>query len=319
MFTTGLATISTIYFAAASLIIVIPSAIQLFAWIATILTGKPEFKTPLLFIVGFIVYFIIGGLSGITLAAIPFDQQVHDSYYIIAHFHFVIFGAAVFPILGGMYYWFPKLTGRMYYETVGKVSFWLIFLGTLVTFFPMHIVGLLGMPRRTYTYPANLGWTGYNLAETLGAYVLAAGLVLMVLNLLISRFRGEPSQDPFHGDTLEWATTSPPPHYNFAVIPTVTTPYGMYDDEDRERDNQRLEEGAGLLDSGHETPATTAQDAVLDEVLEMPSYSWWPPLTAFALTFMFVMLLLVHYWIAAGGVVLGLLALLGWHSQEAGT
>src|SRR5947209_1552853 len=169
MFTVGFATVTTVYFAAASLIITIPSAIQLFAWIATIVTGTPEFKTPLLFIVGFIVYFIIGGLTGIMVAAIPFDQQVHDTYFIIAHFHFVIFGAAVFPILGGMYFWFPKVTGRLYHEGVGKISFWLTFIGTFVTFFPMHIVGLLGMPRRTYTYPPGLGWTGYNLIESIGS------------------------------------------------------------------------------------------------------------------------------------------------------
>jgi cytochrome c oxidase subunit I len=319
MFTVGFATITTIYYAAASLIIVIPSAIQIFAWIATILTGRPDFKTPLLFIVGFIVYFIIGGLSGITLAAIPFDQQVHDSYYVVAHFHFVIFGAAVFPILGGMYYWFPKVTGRMYHETVGKLSFWAIFIGTFVTFFPMHIVGLLGMPRRNYTYRGNLGWTVWNFMESIGAYVLAAGLVLLVLNLLVSRFRGPLAEDPFHGDTLEWATSSPPPPYNFAVIPTVTTPYGMYDEEDRERDNRRLERGEGVLADGHHTPASTAQDGKLDEILEMPAYSWWPPITAFALTLLFVALLLAHYWIAAGcGALVGL-GLLGWHSQVAGT
>jgi cytochrome c oxidase subunit I+III len=318
MFTVGLATITTVYYAAASLIIVIPSAIQIFAWIATILTGKPDFKTPLLFIVGFITYFIIGGLSGITLAAIPFDQQVHDSYYVVAHFHFVIFGAAVFPILGGMYYWFPKLTGRMYHETIGKVSFWTIFLGTFVTFFPMHIVGILGMPRRNYTYPANLGWTLWNMMESIGAYVLAGGLVLMVLNLFVSYFRGELNPDPFHGDTLEWSTTSPPPHYNFAVIPTVTTPYGMYDEEDRERDNQRLARGEGVLASGHKTPASTVQDGVLEEILEMPSHSWWPPVSALTLTGMFFMLLLAHFWIAAGFGALGLLALLAWHGEEAG-
>ncbi|MCA1689383.1 MAG: cbb3-type cytochrome c oxidase subunit I, partial [Actinobacteria bacterium] len=153
MFAVGFATITTVYFAAASLIIVVPSAIQLFAWITTILTGTPDFKTPLLWIVGFIVMFIIGGLSGITVAAIPFDQQVEDSYYIVAHFHFVIFGAAVFPILGGMFYWFPKLTGRMYHERTGKISFWMTFAGTMVTFFPMHILGIQGMPRRVYTYP----------------------------------------------------------------------------------------------------------------------------------------------------------------------
>src|SRR5436309_2529571 len=183
MFTVGFATLTTVYFAAASLIIVIPSAIQLFAWITTIVTGTPEFKTPMLFIIGFIVYFIIGGLSGITLAAIPFDQQVHDSYYVIAHFHFVIFGAAVFPILGGMYYWFPKVTGRMYHEGAGKLSFWMTFIGTIITFFPMHIVGILGMPRRNYTYPPGMGWSFLNGLESVGAYVLGAGLVLIVLNL----------------------------------------------------------------------------------------------------------------------------------------
>jgi cytochrome c oxidase subunit 1/cytochrome c oxidase subunit I+III len=319
MFTVGLATITTIYFAGASLIIVIPSAIQIFSWISTILTGTPDFKTPLLFIVGFILYFIIGGLSGITLAAIPFDQQVHDSYYVIAHFHFVIFGAAVYPILGGMYYWFPKVTGRLYHEGVGKLSFWLTFVGTFVTFFPMHIVGLDGMPRRNYTYPPNMGWTLWNLMESIGAYILAAGLILIVLNLLVSYVRGIPAgNDPWGGDTLEWSTSSPPPPYNFAVIPTVTTPYAMLDEADRERDNQRLDRGEGLLDTGHETPASTMQDARLEEVLEMPSYSWWPPLSALTLAGTFAMLVMGHYWIAAAFVVLGLLTLFAWHGQEAG-
>ena len=174
------ATSTTVYFAAASLIIVIPSAIQLFAWITTILTGTPDFKTPMLFIVGFIVYFIVGGLSGITLAAIPFDQQVHDSYYVVAHFHFVIFGAAVFPILGGMYFWFPKVTGRMYHEGVGKLSFWLTFVGHVRDLLPdahrrhpRHAAAQLHLPGR-----AGLG--ALNLIETIGAYILAVGLVLIV-------------------------------------------------------------------------------------------------------------------------------------------
>jgi len=314
MFTVGFATLTTVYFAAASLIIVIPSAIQLFAWIATILTGTPEFKTPLLFIVGFIIYFMIGGLSGITVAAIPFDQQVHDSYYIVAHFHFVIFGAAVFPILGGMYFWFPKLTGRMYHEGVGKLSFWLTFLGTLITFFPMHIVGILGMPRRNYTYPPGLGWSFLNALETIGSYVLTIGLVMIVANLLISYFRGaEAGNDPFGGDTLEWSTTSPPPAYNYAVIPTVTSAYPMWDKEDREADSRRLDRGEGLLNRGHETPATTVQDAEWDEILSMPPHSAWPPVSALMLAGIFSMLLLHHYWIAFGFLVAGMLVLFRWH------
>ena len=260
MFTVGFSSLTTVYFAAASLIIVIPSAIQLFAWITTILTGTPDFQTPLLFIVGFIVYFIIGGLSGITLAAIPFDQQVHDSYYVVAHFHFVIFGAAVFPILAGMYFWFPKLTGRMYNEGVGKVSFWLTFVGTFVTFFPMHIVGILGMPRRNYTYPPGLGWALLNFIESIGSYLLAAGLVLIVLNLLVSRFRGPAAgNDPFGGDTLEWSVSSPPPPYNYAVIPTVTSAYPMWDEEDRKRrqpqaGSRRRAAGARSRNAGDDGP-----------------------------------------------------------------
>jgi cytochrome c oxidase subunit 1/cytochrome c oxidase subunit I+III len=319
MFTVGFATITTVYFAAASLIIVIPSAIQLFAWITTIVTGTPVFKTPFLFIIGFIVYFIIGGLSGITLAAIPFDQQVHDSYYVIAHFHFVIFGAAVFPILGGMYFWFPKLTGRMYHEGVGKVSFWLTFVGTFITFFPMHIVGILGMPRRNYTYPPGLGWTLLNFIESIGAYILASGLVLIVVNLVVSWFRGSAAgNDPFEGDTLEWSTTSPPPPYNFAVIPTVSSPYPMWDKEDRELDKRRLDRGEGVLNLGHLTPGTTVQDAEVDEILSMPPHSIWPPVTALTLAGVFAMLVMAHFWLAFGFAVVGGLTLLGWHQHEAG-
>ncbi|PZS06794.1 MAG: cytochrome ubiquinol oxidase subunit I, partial [Solirubrobacterales bacterium] len=319
MFAVGLATVTTIYFAAVSLIIVIPSAIQLFAWIATILTGTPNFKTPLLWIVGFIVFFIIGGLSGITVAAIPFDQQVEDSYYIVAHFHFVIFGAAVFPILGGMFYWFPKLTGRMYHEATGKASFWLTFLGTFVTFFPMHFLGILGMPRRIYTYAPGLGWTFLNFLESIGSYLLTAGLLLIVANLVVSMFKGErASDDPWGGDTLEWATSSPPAPYNFAVIPTVTSAYAMWDSKDREHDSRRLDRGEDLLQRGHETPASTVQDAELDEILEMPSHSGRPPVAALLLFGMFGMLLLGHYTIAAGFLVVDLLVVFAWHGKEPG-
>jgi cytochrome c oxidase subunit 1/cytochrome c oxidase subunit I+III len=317
MFAVGLPTVTTIYFAAATLIIVIPSGIQLFAWITTILTGTPSFKTPLLWIVGFIVLFITGGLTGIMFAAIPFDQQTTDTYFVVAHFHYVIFGAAVFPLLGGVFYWFPKVTGRMYHERTGQVSFWLTFLGTMVTFFPMHIVGLLGMPRRQYTYAEGLGWTLLNQVETVGAYVLASGLLLVVANLVVSLFRGAAvGNDPWGGDTLEWSTTSPPPAYNYAVIPRVTSPYAMWDKEDREEDARRLARGEMVLEHGHETPASTVLDARGDEILHMPSETPWPILLAAALAGIFTMLLAGHWVIALVFAGLAATALGAWHWKE---
>jgi cytochrome c oxidase subunit I+III len=317
MFAVGLTTITTVYFAAASMIVVIPSAIQLFAWLTTLVTGRPIFKTPLLWIIGFIVFFIIGGLSGIMFAAIPFDQQLTDTYFVVAHFHFIIFGAAVFPLLGGLYYWFPKVTGRMYHEGVGKLSFWLTFLGSALTFFPMHIVGLLGMPRRVYTYAPNVGWSSYNLVETIGSYILAAGLVVLVVNLVVSYFRGAPAPaDPFGGTTLEWSTSSPPPPYNFPVIPTVTSAYPMWDEEDRQEDTRKLDRGEMVLEQGHETPASTVLDGNFDEILDMPSDSPWPVITALMVTGVFAMILTGH--LVAMCVFLALMALSvgAWHGVE---
>jgi len=317
MFATGLPTITLVFFAAASMMVVIPSTIQVFAWTVTVALGRPEFKTPLLFIGGFIVFFVLGGLSGIMFAAIPFDQATTDTYFVVAHFHFIIFGAAVFPILGGMYYWFPKVTGRLYNEGLAKLSFWLTFVGTAVTFFPMHILGLLGMTRRVYTYPSSLGWGAYNLSETIGAFILTAGLLLIFGNLAYSRFRGAPAgRDPFFGGTLEWATSSPPPPYNFPVIPTVRSAYPNWDAEDREADVRRLERGELVLDEGHETPASTVVDAVPDEVLEMPAESPWPLAVAVCTGLLFIMLLTQHYAVAGVFAGLALLCVAGWHAKE---
>jgi cytochrome c oxidase subunit I+III len=317
MFATGLPEITLIFFAAASMMVVIPSTIQVFAWTITVTMGRPEFRAPLLFIGGFIVFFVIGGLSGIMFAAIPFDQAATDTYFVVAHFHFIIFGAAVFPVFAGMYYWFPKVTGRMYHERWAQASFWVTFAGTALTFFPMHIVGLLGMPRRVYTYAPGLGWDAYNLAETIGAFILTAGLVMIFANLAWSRFRGAPAgADPFRGGTLEWTIPSPPPEYNFAVIPTVSSPYPNWDVEDREIDAGNLERGEMTFELGHETPASTVRDAALDEILEMPSESPWPILLALCMAAVIVFTLVSHYVIAAVFVGFALLTLAGWHTQE---
>jgi cytochrome c oxidase subunit I+III len=317
MFATGIPTSTLVFFAAASMMVVIPSTIQIYAWTLTVTMGRPQFTAPLLFIGGFIAFFVIGGLSGIMFAAIPFDQATTDTYFVVAHFHFIIFGAAVFPIFGGMYYWFPKVTGRLYHERWAQASFWLTFVGTFVTFFPMHIVGLLGMTRRVYTYEAGLGWNGYNLVETIGAYLMAVGIVAIFANLLWSAFRGPAAgPDPFFGGTLEWTIPSPPPPYNFAVIPTVSSPYPNWDRADRMEDDRRLARGQLTLPAGHETPATTVREGRPDEVLEMPAESAFPILLAAATCGVFAMLLLSHYGAAAVFALLALACVVGWHWHE---
>jgi cytochrome c oxidase subunit I+III len=317
MFATGMPTISLVFFAAATAMVVIPSTIQVFAWLWTFVTGSARFRTPLLFIAGFIFMFVTGGLTGIMFLAIPFDQQVTDTYFVIAHFHYIIFGAAVFPLFGGMYYWFPKVTGKLYYELPGQISFWVLFVGTNLLFFPMHIVGLLGMPRRVYTYPDGLGWAAYNLAETIGGFVTLVGILLLLGNLFVSYFRGAPAgPDPWHGPTLEWTTSSPPPEYDFAVVPKVTSAYPNWDPVDRDEDRRKLAEGVLVLDEGHEQPATSPVDGIFSEIVEMPHESPWPVILALAVSIVFAMLVLQKFGIAAVMAVLAALALLGWHSKE---
>ncbi|HWC44759.1 MAG TPA: cbb3-type cytochrome c oxidase subunit I, partial [Casimicrobiaceae bacterium] len=317
MFATGMATIAVIFFAAATAMVVIPSTIQVFAWCMTMILGTARFKTPLLFIAGFIFMFVAGGLTGIMFIAIPFDQQVTDTYFVIAHFHYIIFGAAVFPIFGGMYYWFPKVTGKMYFELPGQISFWVLFVGTNLLFFPMHIVGLLGMPRRNYTYPANLGWEPYNLAETIGGYITAAGILLLLGNLVWSYFEAEDAgPDPWHGATLEWTTTSPPPAYNYAVIPKVSSAYANWDEADRAEDRRKLDAGVLVLQEGHEQVAVTPVDGTLDEIVQMPHDSPWPALLGLCLLLVFSMLVIGKYGVSGCFGIGCVLALFGWHSTE---
>ncbi len=317
MFSDGIPTTTLVFFAAATAMVVIPSTIQVFAWSSTIFTGLPRFKTPLLFIVGFIVMFVIGGLTGIMFVAIPFDQQVTDTYFVVAHFHYIIFGAAVFPIFGGMYYWFPKVTGRMYFERPGQISFWIIFVGTNLLFFPMHIVGLLGMPRRVYTYPGDMGWTSSNVIESIGGAVTTVGILVLFANLVVSYRRGPLAPpDPWRGPTLEWSIPSPPPDYNFAVIPVVTSAYPNWDVADRESDLARLAEGEGVLDRGHEQVVSSLVDGRPLEIAAMPHSSPWPILLAVAASGFFAVLVVQKYVVAAIFLVLMALVLVAWHGKE---
>jgi cytochrome c oxidase subunit I len=306
MFATGLPNSALAFFAAATFMVVIPSTIQIYAWLFTVNLGRPQFKVPLLYVGAFIVFFVVGGLSGIMFAAVPFDQAVTDTYFVVAHFHFIIWGAAVFPILGGMFYWFPKVTGRMYHEGWAQVAFWLTFGGTALTFFPMHIVGLLGMPRRVYTYQPGRGWDVYNLLETVGAFVLTVGLLVMAANLIWSRRRGAlAGPNPFGAPTLEWATSSPPPPYNFAVIPRVASEYPVWEPVE-----------GGLVPAGHETIESTVRDAYLEGVVELPQESIWPPVIALLLAVAFGLALVSHFVVAAVFAGLAGLAALAWLWKE---
>jgi cytochrome c oxidase subunit I+III len=313
MFATGIPQIALSFIALASFMITIPTATQVFGWIATLIAGRPELKTPMLFSVGFIAMLVLGGLSGVMFAAIPFDQQTTDSYFVVAHLHYVLFGGAVFPIFGGLYYWLPKMTGKLLSEGLGKLSFWLMFAGFNLAFFPMHISGLLGQPRRTYTYASGLGWDVWNLLATIGAFMLAVGILVTLINWLQSTRRGAPAgNDPWKSETLEWSTTSPPPEYNFETVPTVRSLHPMWDQPELSVGPQRPEDGGYPLAGGHETMSTSMLDGTPQALVHMPHQSPWPLiLTVAMLTFLYGVLI-DAYVVAAIGAVGSAAGLIGW-------
>jgi len=230
MFAVGLGAPITSVFAASTMLIAVPTGIKIFNWLGTMYGGKLRFKTPMLFCCAFLFQFLLAGLTGVMLAVAPFDWQLTDSYFVVAHFHFVLVGALVFTIFGAIYYWFPKVTGRLLSERLGRWHFWLFVIGFNVTFLTMHGQGVLGMPRRIYTYPADRGWELWNLVTTLGVPIQILGVAIFVLNVLFSLRRGAPAgDDPWDAWTLEWATTSPPPPYNFEVIPVTTSRRPLWD------------------------------------------------------------------------------------------
>jgi heme/copper-type cytochrome/quinol oxidase subunit 1 len=222
MFSTPLQTPVLGFFMLSSFAIAIPTGIKIFNWIATLWRGSIEYRVPLLFAVGMIAQFVVGGATGIILAVFPVDWQLTDTYFVVAHMHYVLFGGALFAIFGGLYYWFPKMSGRLMSEALGKLSFWTMVIGFNLTFLPQHSAGMSGMPRRVFEYSSSSGLHGYNLASTIGSFILAAGVLVTVFNVLQSLRAGRiAGPDPWRGNTLEWFTTSPPPEHNFDVIPTV--------------------------------------------------------------------------------------------------
>ena len=283
MFATGLPRVGYSFYTAASMSVSIPTGLQIFCWLATMWDGRPRFQVPMLYVVGFIVTFVIGGLSGVIIASVPLDLQLHDTYFIVAHFHYVLIGGAVFPLLGILTYWFPKITGRMMSETLGKIGFWMLFLGFQLAFFPMHFAGLLGMPRRVYTYPAGLGLELPNLLSTIGAFVVATAVGLFVVNGLYSLYRGAIAPpNPWEASTLEWATTSPPPPYNFAHVPVVDSKTPLWDAEGE------LPVVTGLRVDEKETLLTTVVAASPDLREPVPAASLWPLILSIAVAVFFI-------------------------------
>jgi cytochrome c oxidase subunit 1 len=281
MFAVGLPKLGNSLYTAASLVIGLPVGLSIFCWIATLWGGRPVMKTPMLWIVGFILTFVIGGLSGLMTASAPLDLQLTDTYFVVAHLHYVLVGGALFPLFGAFCFWFPKATGRLMSERWGKLAFWLIFGGFNLGFFPMHILGLMGMPRRVYTYPAELGWGPLNILATAGSAVATLGGLVFVANAWISYYRGRRADaDPWGGPSLEWAAESPPPPHNFDYIPVVESPTPLWNPVRP----PKVWDGP----AHREVLVTSAVDAtpVYRQTSAAPSI--WPLVSALAVSAMFV-------------------------------
>jgi cytochrome c oxidase subunit 1 len=283
MFATGIPQLGSSFFTAASIMIAIPTGVQIFCWLATIWSGRPQLRVPFLWVLGFFFIFVRGGLTGVMVASVPLDSQLHDTFFVVAHLHYVLLGGAVFPLFGAFYYWWPKFTGRMLNERIGVWQFWLFFIGFNVTFFPMHVLGLYGMPRRVYTYPEQMGWGPLNMTATVGGVIIALSVLLFIVNVVRSRTHGEIAPaDPWGGGTLEWSIASPPPAGNFVRVPVVHGRYPLWEEE------RTPTHVVGLSAAHREVLITYVPDARPDHRLWLPSSSPWPFLCAVTVTILFV-------------------------------
>ncbi len=297
MFTVGMSDIAMSFFSAGSMMISVFTTIQVFAWLATIWKGRPIATASMYFAVGSVMMLVIGGLSGVFTGVIPVDWQAHNTYYVVAHIHYVLIGSNVFPVFAGFYYWLPKMTGRLMNERLGKLSFWVMFIGFNVGFFPMHILGLLGMPRRIYTYRPGLGFDSWNMVVTIGAFVLGIGMLISIMNLLISLRTGElAGRNPWNSDGLEWSSDSPPAPYGSVHIPLTASRHPLWDnfDEEDDPDNDRV------LDWGRLTPVTTALDADPIGLATIPGDSLLPLFMSVSMFAFFVTLVFQMAFTALG-------------------
>ncbi|MDP9021819.1 MAG: cbb3-type cytochrome c oxidase subunit I, partial [Actinomycetota bacterium] len=321
MFTSGLSPLVLSFFAAASMAIAIPAGVQIFAWLATIWSGRPVWKTPFLFVLGFLVIFVIGGITGVMLAAVPFDLQAHDTYFVVGHLHYVLIGGVAFPIFAGVYYWWPKFTGRMMNERLGRWNFWLLFIGVNVAFWPMHRVGLMGMPRRIYTYEAGLGWDIYNMISTVGVFIIFAGIGLFVLNLIVSWRSGDRAgHNPWGGDSLEWAVTSPPVEHGWSTMPIIRSRHPLWEQRELDRGDPALERFVrGLAEWPLRWRAAVVvgtADARPQEVFRVANPSLWPLIAGAGVALIFLAELVKLRWGAGVGALIIVIAAIGWNWPE---
>jgi cytochrome c oxidase subunit I+III len=314
MYAVGIPHLALTFFSAASMLVAIPTAVQFFAWIATLWSGRPMLEVPLLYLFGFLVIFVFGGLTGVMLALVPFDWQVHDTHFVVAHFHYVLVGGFVFPLLAAAYYWMPHLTGRMPSRGLGTVAFWLIFLGFNLTFFIMHFTGLRGMTRRIYTYQSEFGWDLFNLVSSIGGFVMSAGVMLVIVDFLLHARHGERAErSPWKAGTLEWAQPNPPPVYNFASLPEVGHREPVWDNP---KLPEEMAEGRHFLaiprNGWQETLGVDAVSGRPDYIIILPGPHWAPFLGAASLAVFFVSFLLEYYAFAPVGLALALVVFLWW-------
>jgi cytochrome c oxidase subunit 1 len=297
MYTTGLGSIANSAFGISTILIGVPTGIKIFNWLGTMYGGSIRFTTSLLFSAGFIAMFTIGGLTGITHSIVPSDYQQQDTYYVVAHFHQVLVGGALFGLFSGIYYWFPKFSGRLLGEGLGKLHFWLMFIGFNLTFQPMMVLGMLGMPRRIATYSDGLGWGLWNMMATVGAFFIAVSIVVFMANVIVSmRRKADAGADPWDARTIEWTIPSPPPAYNFAEVPQIHALDDFWHRKYVEKE------------SGEVVPAVAGASAAAEEhgdghCIHLPSPSYWPLVAAIGLPLIALGFIYDHALIPAGAVI----------------